>query len=73
MGKANDTLISEMTDSVIEAAIKRQPPEICPFSGPKIIETLKARRKYLKAEAIQYYKFLAKEVEITGTDKKGNI
>jgi hypothetical protein len=68
--KQVDTLISEMSDSVIEAAIKKQPAEIFPYSGPKIIETLKARRKYIKDEALQYYKFLAKEVEITGTDKR---
>jgi hypothetical protein len=59
-----------MTDSLIEAALKKQPPEIFAFSGPKIIETLKERRKYLKAEAVQYYKFLAREVEVTGSDKK---
>src|SRR5687768_14000865 len=68
--KQADSLISKMTDSVIESAIKKQPPEIFPYSGPKIIETLKKRRHYLKDEAIQYYKFLAKEVEVTGTDKK---
>ncbi len=68
--KQADTIILEMTDSVIEAALKQQPPEVFAFSGPKIIETLKERRKYLKQEAVQYYKFLAKEVEVTGTDKK---
>ena len=60
----------EMSDSVIEAALKQQPPEVYEYSGPKIIETLKERRKYLKQEAVEYYKFLAKEVEVTGTDKK---
>lgn len=65
-----DTLIMEMTDSAIENAMKYQPPEVFAFSGPKIIETLKERRKYLKDEAVQYYKFLAKTVEVTGTDKK---
>lgn len=68
--KQADTLIMEMTDSVIETALKQQPKEVFPFSGPKIIATLKERRKYIKEEAVQYYKFLAKEVEITGTDKK---
>jgi hypothetical protein len=68
--KQSDTLISEMTDSVIQAALKMQPPEVFAFSAPRIIETLKERRKYIKEEAVQYYKFLAKEVEVTGTDKK---
>ncbi|MBL7698826.1 MAG: metallophosphoesterase, partial [Chitinophagaceae bacterium] len=68
--KQADTLIMEMTDSVIEAAIKKQPPEIFPYSGPKIIQTLRERRKYLKDEAVQYYKFLSRQVEIAGSDKK---
>lgn len=68
--KKTDTLLAEMTDSVIENAIRQQPPEIFSFSGPKIIQTLKERRQYLKDEALQYYEFLAKEVEITGSDKK---
>lgn len=67
--KQADTLIAEMTDAVIVTALKRQPPEIFPYSGNDIIATLKERRKYLKDEAVQYYKFLAKEVEITGSDK----
>lgn len=64
-----DTLIAEMSDSVIETALQQQPPEIFKFSGNKIISTLKERRNYLKNEALLYYKFLAKEVEIPGSDK----
>ncbi|HUR11839.1 MAG TPA: BamA/TamA family outer membrane protein, partial [Flavitalea sp.] len=67
---STDALISEMTDDVIEKALRSQPPEIFAYSGPKIIETLKKRRNYLKKEAIEYYKYLAKEVEVTGSDKK---
>ena len=65
-----DVFLTQMTDSVIERAIRQQPPEIFPYSGPKIIETLKRRKNYLKEEALQYYKYLAREVEITGSDKK---
>jgi hypothetical protein len=68
--KHADTLIAEMSDTVIANAIRQQPPEIFPYSGNKIIETLKERRKYLKDEAVKYYQFLAREVEITGSDKK---
>ena len=59
-----------MTDSVIETAIRQQPKELKSFSEDKIIETLKQRRQFLKEEMLQYYKFLAKEVDIAGTDKK---
>jgi hypothetical protein len=65
-----DTFIAQMTDSVIETAIKKQPPEIFPYSGPQIINTLRERRKYLKDEALQYYKFLSKEVEVVGSDQR---
>jgi hypothetical protein len=65
-----DVFLRQMTDSVIERSIRQQPPEIFPHSGPKIIETLKRRKNYLKEEALQYYKYLAREVEITGSDKK---
>lgn len=65
-----NVFLSQMTDSVIERAIRQQPPEIFSYSGPQIIETLKRRRNYLKKEAMQYYKYLAREVEITGSDKK---
>lgn len=68
--KQADTLIADMSDSIIEKSLRKQPPAIFAHSGEKIIETLKERRKYIKDEAVQYYKFLAKEVEIPGTDDK---
>ncbi len=64
-----DTSITEMSDSVIENALKHQPPEIFKFSGKQDHQYFKERRNYLKNEAILYYKFLAKEVEIPGSDK----
>lgn len=65
-----DTVIQAMTDSVIEAALARQPKEIYKFSAPAIIETLKKRREYLKEEALEYFHFLARDVDITGSDKR---
>jgi len=65
-----DVFINEMTDAVIENAIRQQPPEIFQYSGPSIIETLKKRKNFLKKEAIVYYKYLAREVEVMGSDKK---
>jgi Omp85 superfamily domain/Calcineurin-like phosphoesterase len=68
--KQADLLVSRMTDEVIEKALLQQPKEIYQYSGAKIAATLKARRSYLVAEAMQYARFLAKEVNITGSDKK---
>lgn len=66
----SDTLIRDMSDKAIEAALARQPREIYNISAPKIIETLKERRKFIKDEALQYFSFLAREVDITGSDKR---
>ena len=68
--KAVDEFIPKMTDQVIEEAISKQPREIRPISGDMIISTLKARRQYLADEVMQYYRFLAENVSITGSDKK---
>jgi hypothetical protein len=59
-----------LTDKVIEDAVKRLPAEVFPISGNDIIEKLKTRRNRLVEYATTYYKFLAKEVEIVGSDKK---
>lgn len=68
--KAVDEFIPKMTDQVIEEAINKQPHEIRPISGDMIISTLKARRQYLADEVMQYYRFLAEHVSVTGSDKK---
>lgn len=68
--KQATAFVELMTDAVIEKAIRAQPPEIFQYSGQWIIDQLKERRKYLVKEALQYYHFLAKEVDIAGSDKK---
>ena len=60
---------SKLTDSVIEAAIKKLPPEIFPISGNEITGKLKSRRDHLLDYARKYYFFLAKKVDVVGTDK----
>jgi len=68
--KEVENFLPKMTDQVIEKAINLQPAEIRSISGDKIITDLKARRQYLTDEVMQYYRFLAKIVTITGSDKK---
>jgi hypothetical protein len=68
--KAVDEFVPKMTDQVIEEAINKQPREIRPISGDMIISTLKARRQYIADEVMQYYRFLAEKVSVTGSDKK---
>jgi len=59
-----------LTDAVLEQAIKQMPAEVFAISGKDIIEKLKSRRNHLVEYATTYYKFLAKEVTIVGSDKK---
>ena len=59
-----------LTDEIIEQAIKQLPPEVYDISGKILIENLKSRRNHLVEYATTYYKFLAKDVDIVGSDKK---
>ena len=67
--QANKT-ITAMTDSVIQASLALQPGGILPYSGNAIIEKLKARRNFLLQEIEEYYHFLARTVNVGGSDKR---
>lgn len=60
-------LKANLTDEVIDNAVKKFPPEVYPISGPTIAAKLKSRREYLPEWAATYFKFLNVDVEITGT------
>ncbi len=60
---------ANLTDSLIEYAIRQMPEEVFPVSGPQIIEKLKARRDDLEEYAMEYYEFLAKEPDVVASDK----
>lgn len=66
---ATDIFLSQMTDDVIEKALAQQPREIQSLSVDKIIASLKQRRNYLAAETMEYYRFLARIVDVTASDK----
>jgi hypothetical protein len=59
-----------LTDAVIEKAVKQLPPEVFNVSGNEMITNLKSRRNLLDKYATTYYKFLAKAVDVVGSDKK---
>ncbi|HVW61264.1 MAG TPA: BamA/TamA family outer membrane protein, partial [Puia sp.] len=67
---AAKTVLGVMTDSMIESALKLQPGPVQGYSMQRIIDKLKARRKYYEGELMSYYKFLAKTVSVYGSDKK---
>jgi hypothetical protein len=63
-------LQAALTDSVIEASVKQLPAEIFPISGNEIISKLKAHRSHLVEWATDYYKFIAKQVDVIGSSKR---
>ncbi|GAB3016436.1 BamA/TamA family outer membrane protein [Spirosoma pulveris] len=63
-------LRDSLTDDVLQRAINQLPDTIRRESGNRILETLKVRRGWLLEKGLQYYRFLAKAVDIPGSDKK---
>lgn len=63
-------LKSRLTDDVIENAIKSFPEALYEINGENIISKLKSRRDKLELYALEHYKFLAKTVDIVGTNKR---
>jgi hypothetical protein len=63
-------LQNEMTDAVIDESVKKMPLDIYNISGKEIAEKLKHRRDNLDEDAADYYRFISKEVNITGTTGK---
>ncbi|HEX2630428.1 MAG TPA: hypothetical protein VHM26_15515, partial [Chitinophagaceae bacterium] len=77
---ANETTLEQWTaiakelqvsidDHVIERAVKKLPPEVFAVSGEKMIKSLKSRRDDLLRCATDYYLFLAREVDVAGTEE----
>jgi len=62
-------LQTRLTDSVIEAAIKRLPPEYFRIDSARFESVLKKRRDQITKVADQFYFHLARKVDIHMTDK----
>jgi hypothetical protein len=68
--KQIDVFIHSMTDAVIDSALHQQPVEIQKYSTRTISKTLKAKRKYFKADMMRYYQFLSRTVSIVGSNQR---
>ncbi|MFK7845937.1 MAG: BamA/TamA family outer membrane protein [Rhodothermales bacterium] len=65
-----DSIMTALTDEVIEDAIKLWPAPIFEKDGLRTIDILKSRRDQLNAVAVEYFKtVLAPTVDIVGTHK----
>ncbi|GAB3823546.1 metallophosphoesterase [Pontibacter rugosus] len=58
-----------ITDEVIEQAVQQWPEPVRQISADEIAAKLKSRREKLPEVAATYYDFLARYVDITGSDK----
>jgi hypothetical protein len=58
-----------LTDKVIEQSLQQMPPEVFALSGGELAAKLKSRRDRLVQYAASYYKEVAAEVEITGSNQ----
>jgi Omp85 superfamily domain/Calcineurin-like phosphoesterase len=67
--KAAKIMQAQLTDTVIEGAIKQWPPEVIQFHGEQTISDLKSRRDNLDIDALKYYYVLAKGVDVVGSNK----
>jgi hypothetical protein len=60
----------QMTDEVIDEAMRNMPAETLELSGLEIASKLKHRREDLKKYAEEYYELLAKEVDVVGSNER---
>ncbi|MCJ8165477.1 hypothetical protein MKJ04_11545 [Pontibacter sp. E15-1] len=60
---------ANVTDEVIQEAIRQWPDSVRALSGPETAAKLSARRDALPQVAEEYYDFLAQYVDISGSDK----
>lgn len=63
-------LMTSLTDEVIGQSIKGLPPEIEAVSGKELRDKLIERRAQLNDIAISYYAYIAKHIDVTGTEKR---
>jgi hypothetical protein len=64
---------AHLPDSLIARAVRLLPPNIYQLSGPQITHNLIARRTILEKQALHYYRFLAKKVNIPASNKRERL
>ncbi len=66
-------LQSQLTDSVIDAALARMPRPFVERNAPELRSALIARRSHLRDAAASYYAILAREPDLAGTDGPDSV
>lgn len=62
-------LQARITDDVIANAVARFPAEYCALEGAFVEQALRARRDALPEIATEFYEFLARDVDVRGTNQ----
>ncbi|MEO7982502.1 MAG: BamA/TamA family outer membrane protein, partial [Bacteroidota bacterium] len=57
-----------LSDSAIRNAVKGMPPEIVAIDGEKFTHKMISRRDKMPVEAMKYYKFISKKVNVVGSN-----
>ncbi|WP_156176178.1 hypothetical protein [Hymenobacter terrenus] len=65
-----DSVQASLTDVVLAQALRQLPDSVYHISGPTILAKLKAHREQLPGWADQYYRFLAREVDVVGSHQR---
>ncbi|OQP65908.1 hypothetical protein A3860_15055 [Niastella vici] len=68
--REGEALQKELTDSVIVHSVAQLPPEVYALKGEEIVDRLKARREQIPAFTKKHYLFIAKEVEVIGSNER---
>lgn len=66
--EAAEQMKARVTDEVIERAARRMPPEWYAIDGARLASALKRRRDTLVEEADRFYRHLAGQVDVQGTN-----
>lgn len=61
-------LQEELSDDVIDMAVCRLPPEYRTMEAPRLAAVLKARRARLPRAALEFYRLLAREIDVFATN-----
>jgi hypothetical protein len=64
---------AHLTDSLLASAVRQLPPPIYQLGGAQLTQKLLARRRVLEAQALKYYRFLARTVSIPASDKRERL
>ena len=65
-----DSVVYKLNDQVIDEAVSKYPAAIKPLMADKIAQKLKSRRADLAKQSVDYYKFISREVTVTGSNEE---